>query len=83
MVIPGQTIAANALTAYIKYTVTAPVSGGTTTTYEVTKDLPTVTLEQGKQYTFNFTIDLKPVVFDPTISVGSWDTTPTAIDTAI
>jgi hypothetical protein len=36
----------------------------------------------GKQYTFNFTITLNAVIFD-SISVGSWDTTPAAIDTTI
>jgi hypothetical protein len=72
MVLP-QTVAANALTAHITYTITAD---GQTTTYNIVKSLPTVTLEQGKQYTFNFTFTLNQVVFEG-ISVGGWtDTQP-------
>jgi hypothetical protein len=79
MVIP-QTVADAVLTAYITYTITA---GSTPTIYNVVKTLPTVTLELGKQYTFNFTITLNAVVFEG-ITVADWvadETQPT--DTAI
>jgi hypothetical protein len=79
MVLP-QTVTADVLTAYITYTITAE---STTTTYNVVKTLPTVTLALGKQYTFNFTITLNAVVFEG-ITVADWvaDETQPA-DTAI
>jgi hypothetical protein len=70
MLIP-QTIAADALTATITYTIKAPVADGQTTTYTVVKKLPAVTLEMGKQYTFNFTITLNAVIFEG-ITVNPW-----------
>ncbi|MDR2809077.1 MAG: fimbrillin family protein [Tannerellaceae bacterium] len=79
MVLPEQTIATNALTVKLQYTIQ---TGAETVTYNVVKPLPAVTLAMGKQYTFNFTFTLTEVGFAG-ITVSAWSDGTTPNDTGI
>jgi hypothetical protein len=77
MIIP-QEIEAGGLTLRFTYKVTA---GGATITYVLPYSLPKQKYELGKQYTYNFTLELNEIEFDTALTVESWaDETTIGLD---
>jgi hypothetical protein len=69
MLIPQTTTMAGSLIVKLTYTVT---TGAETVTYPITYQIPAVTYEIGKQYTYNFVLTLNPVVFDVALDINAW-----------
>jgi hypothetical protein len=76
MLIPQTTTGAGDLTVKLTYTI--KTGSDPAVTYPITYPIPATTYDLGKQYTYNFTLTLNPVVFDTNLTVAGWeDGTPT------
>ncbi|MDR1881156.1 MAG: fimbrillin family protein [Prevotella sp.] len=71
MLIPQTTASEGDLT--VSFTYSVQTGADPAVLYPVTYKLPATTYVLGKQYTYNFTLTLNPVVFDADLTVEGWE----------